>query len=250
MSKLANKVAVVTGASKGIGAAIAKELAAAGASVVVNYASSKSDADKVVEEIVAAGGQAVAIKANVALESEVIALFGGVKEKYGKVDIVVNNAGVYSFAPLEEITTKLYRSMFDINVLGPLLVSKAALPLFPKSGGSIINISSVVSTMAPAAASIYSSTKAAVDAITKSLAKELGPRNIRVNSINPGATRTEGFVTAGIADSPMEAMVVSMTPLGRVALPDDIAGPTVFLATDEARYITGVTLFVSGGAAI
>jgi 3-oxoacyl-[acyl-carrier protein] reductase len=248
MNKLSNKVAVVTGASKGIGAAIAKQMAAAGASVVVNYATSREGADRVVREIIAAGGDAVSIQANVAHEDEVDALFRGVKEKYRRVDILVNNAGVYSFAPLESITVDLYRSIYDTNVLGLLLASKAALPLFPESGGAIVNISSVVSAIAPATASIYASSKAAVVAITKSLAKELGPRKIRVNALNPGVIRTEGLASAGITDSDLEVQLVSMAPLARVGLPDDVALPAVFLASDEARYITGETLFVSGGA--
>jgi 3-oxoacyl-[acyl-carrier protein] reductase len=248
MNKLSNKVAVVTGSSKGIGAAIARQLAAAGASVVVNYATSREGADKVVREIRAAGGEAVAIQANVAVEKEVDALFQGVKEKYGRVDILVNNAGVYSFGTLDAVTPELYRQMYDVNVLGLLLASKAASPLFPASGGAIVNISSVVSVLTPPMASIYASSKAAVDAITKSLAKELAPRNIRVNAINPGVIRTEGLVSAGIADSELETQLVSITPLGRVGQPDDVALPVVFLASDDARYITGTTLFVSGGA--
>ena len=248
MNKLANKVAVVTGASKGIGAAIAKQLAAAGASVVVNFSTSREGADKVVREIVATGGEAVAIGADVSSENEVANLFRGVKEKYGRVDILVNNAGIYSFSPLAEITADHYRKMYDINVLGLLLASKAALPLFPVSGGSIVNISSVVSALAPPTAAVYASSKAAVDAITKSLAKELGARGIRVNAINPGVIRTEGLTSAGITDSPLEAQLVSMSALGRVGLPDDVALPAVFLASDDARYITGETLFVSGGA--
>ena len=187
-------------------------------------------------------------KRTVAHEGEVDALFRGVKEKYGRVDILVNNAGVYSFAPLESITVDLYRSIYDTNVLGLLLASKAALPLFPESGGAIVNISSVVSAIAPATASIYASSKAAVVAITKSLAKELGPRKIRVNAINPGVIRTEGLASAGITDSDLEVQLVSLAPLARVGLPDDVALPAVFLASDEARYITGETLFVSGGA--
>jgi 3-oxoacyl-[acyl-carrier protein] reductase len=248
MNKLANKVAVVTGASKGIGAAIAKQLAAAGASVVVNYATSRDGADKVVREIIAAGGDAVAIGADVSVEIEVANLFRGVEEKYGRLDILVNNAGIYSFSALEEITVAHYRRMFDINVLGLLLASKGALPLFPALGGSIVNISSVVSALAPPTAAVYASSKAAVDAITRSLAKELGARGIRVNAVNPGVIRTEGLANAGITDSPLETQLVSMSALGRVGLPDDVASPVVFLASDDARYITGETLFVSGGA--
>lgn len=243
-------VAVVTGASKGIGAAIARQMAAAGATVVVNYASSREGAEKVVGEIVAAGGKAVAIGANVAVEGEVARLFEAVKEKFGRVDVVVNNAGVYSFAPLEEVTPESYRQMYDINVLGLLLVSKAASPLFPASGGAIVNISSVVSTMSPPMALVYASSKSAVDGITRSMAKELAGRNIRVNGISPGMVVTEGLVAAGIPDSDLEKHLLSITPLGRAGQPDDIALPAVFLASDDARYITGETLRVGGGAAM
>lgn len=250
MAKLTGKVAVVTGASKGIGASIAKHLAAEGASVVVNYSSSKDGADKVVSEIVKAGGKAVAVGASVAKEAEIAELFEETKKTYGKVDILINNAGVYGFAPLEEITAQEYHRQHDTNVLGLLLTTKAALPLFPETGGSIVNISSVVSTYAPPSASVYSATKGAVDTITKSLAKELGARKIRVNAINPGLVITEGVETMGIAGSEFEATQVAATPLGRVGQPDDIALPTVFLASDDARWITGETIFVSGGAGI
>jgi 3-oxoacyl-[acyl-carrier protein] reductase len=248
MAKLAGKVAVVTGASKGIGAAIAKELAAAGASVVVNYSSSKEGAEKVVAEIVKAGGKAIAVGGSVSDEGAIASLFEETKMAYGKVDILVNNAGVYSFTPLEGITAAEYHRLFDTNVLGLLLTTRTALPLFPATGGSIINISSVVSTLAPATGSVYSGTKGAVDTITKSLAKELGARNIRVNAINPGLVATEG--TAGFVGSDLEKNAIATTPLGRIGQPDDIALPVVFLASEDARWITGETIYVSGGAAI
>jgi 3-oxoacyl-[acyl-carrier protein] reductase len=250
MSKLKNKVAVVTGASKGIGAAIAKQLAADGASVVVNYATSREGADKVVAEITKAGGKAIAVGGSVAKEADIETLFAETKKAYGKVDILVNNAGVYAFAPLEQVTAEEYKRQYDTNVLGLLLTTKAALPLFPAEGGSVVNISSIVSTLAPAAASIYASTKGAVDTITKSLAKELGPRKIRVNSINPGLVITEGTQSAGIADSDFEKNSIASTPLGRSGRPEDIAPPVSFLASDDARWITGETIYVSGGAAI
>lgn len=248
MSKLNNKVAVVTGASKGIGAGIAKQLAAAGATVVVNYLSSREDADKVVNEITAAGGKAVAIGANVAVESEVAKLFDEIKAQFGRVDVLVNNAGIYNFAQLEEITPEHYHKIYDINVLGVILASKAATPLFPETGGAIINISSVVSTLSPPGALVYVSTKSAVDGVTRSLAKELAGRNIRVNGISPGLIVTEGQAAAGILGSDLEKYFLSITPLGRAGVPEDVALPTVFLASDDARYITGETLRVSGGA--
>jgi 3-oxoacyl-[acyl-carrier protein] reductase len=248
MSKLNDKVAVVTGASKGIGAGIAKQLAAAGATVVVNYLSSREGADKVVDEIIAAGGKAVAIGANVGIESEVVRMFDDIKARFGRVDVLVNNAGIYNFLPLEEITPEHYKKIYDINVLGVILTSKAALPLFPRSGGAIINISSVVSTLSPPGALAYVSSKSAVDGITRALAKELAGRNIRVNGISPGLTITEGQFAAGIPGSDLETYFLSITPLGRAGVPDDVASPTVFLASDDARYITGETLRVSGGA--
>jgi 3-oxoacyl-[acyl-carrier protein] reductase len=248
MSKLNNKVAVVTGASKGIGAGIAKQLAAAGATVVVNYLSSREDADKVVNEIAAAGGKAVAIGANVAVESEVVKLFDEIKAQFGRVDVLVNNAGIYNFAQLEEITPGHYHKIYNINVLGVILASKAASPLFPESGGAIINISSIVSTLSPPGALVYVSTKSAVDGITRSMAKELAGRNIRVNGISPGLIVTEGQAAAGILGSDLEKYFLSITPLGRAGVPEDVALPAVFLASDDARYITGETLRVSGGA--
>ena len=248
MSNLKDKVAVVTGASKGIGAAIAKHLAAAGATVVVNYASSKEGADKTVADIVSRGGKAVAVKASVLNEGEVAALFGTVKKNFGKLDILVNNAGIYEFSPLQDVTVEHYNRQFNTNVLGVLLATQAALPLFPPAGGSVVNISSVVSTLAPAMGSVYSATKGAIDTITRSLAQELAPRKIRVNAVSPGMVKTEG--TAGFAGSDFEKGAVAATPLGRIGEPDDIAPPAVFLASEDARWITGETLYVSGGAAI
>lgn len=248
--KLAGKVAVVTGASKGIGAAIAKQLAADGASVVVNFATSREGAEKVVLDIKNAGGQAIAVGASVAKQSDIDALFAETTKAWGKVDILVNNAGVYGFAPLDQVTAAEYKRQFDTNVLGLLLTTKAALPHFPATGGSVINISSVASTLAPPAGSVYASTKGAVDTITKSLAKELGPRNIRVNAVNPGFVVTEGTHAAGIVGSDFEKGAIASTPLGRAGQPEDIAPPVAFLASDDARWITGETIFVSGGAAI
>ncbi|HZS56122.1 MAG TPA: glucose 1-dehydrogenase [Bryobacteraceae bacterium] len=250
MSKLKGKVAVVTGASKGIGAAIAKQLAADGAQVVVNYATSRQGAENVVSEITKSGGKAMAVGGSVAKESDIDKLFAETKKAYGKVDILVNNAGVYAFSPLEQVTADEYKRQYDTNVLGLLLTTKAALPYFPAEGGSVVNISSVASTLAPPAASVYASTKGAVDTITKSLAKELGPRKIRVNSINPGLVITEGTQSAGIVDSDFEKQTVANTPLGRAGQPEDIAPPVAFLASDDSRWITGETIFVSGGAAI
>jgi 3-oxoacyl-[acyl-carrier protein] reductase len=250
MSKLKGKVAVVTGASKGIGAAIAKQLAADGAQVVVNYASSREGAETVVSDITKNGGKAVAIGGSVADEGNINRLFAETQRIFGKVDILVNNAGIYSFAPLEQVTAEDYKRQYDTNVLGLLLTTKAALPHFPVEGGSVVNISSIVSTLAPAAAAVYSSTKGAVDTITKSLAKELGPRKIRVNAVNPGYVVTEGTKAAGITGSDFERQAVAETPLGRAGQPEDIAPPVAFLASDDARWITGETIFVSGGAAI
>ena len=250
MSKLTGKVAVVTGASKGIGAAIAKQLAADGANVVVNYSTSREGADKVVSDITNAGGKAIAVGASVSKQGDIDSLFAETKKAYGHVDILVNNAGIYAFSPLEQVTADEFKRQYDTNVLGLLLTTKAALPHFSATGGSVINISSIASTAAPAAGSIYSSTKGAVDTITKSLAKELGPRKIRVNSINPGFVVTEGTHTAGFADSEFEKGAVAGTPLGRAGQPEDIAPPVSFLASDDARWITGETIFVSGGAAI
>jgi 3-oxoacyl-[acyl-carrier protein] reductase len=247
--KLEGKVAVVTGASKGIGASIALHLAAEGAAVVVNYASSKEGADKVVAQVAKAGGRAVAVQANVANQADVRRLFAEAKTAFGQVDVLVNNAGVYEFAPLVEVTAEHFHRQFDLNVLGLLFASQEAAKQFGAGGGSIINISSVVATAAPANASVYSATKAAVDAITHSLAKELGSRNIRVNSINPGMVETEGTASAGITadESGFRKQIETATPLGRIGKPRDIAPAVVFLASAEAAWITGETLNISGG---
>ena len=245
--KLVGKVAVVTGASKGIGAGIARALAAEGASVVVNYSSSKTGADKVVADITSAGGKAVAVQADMGKKAEIVRLFGEAKKVFGRLDILVNNAGIYEFAPLENVTEELFHKHFNLNVLGPILASQAALKLFDSAGGSIINISSVVSTLGFPNASVYGGTKGAVDAITRSLAKELGPRGIRVNALNPGMVETEGTHSAGIAESEMRKQVEAQTPLGRIGQPRDIAGAAVFLASSDSSWITGETLVISGG---
>jgi len=246
--KLKDKVAIVTGASKGIGASIAKQLAAEGAAVVVNYATSKQGADDVVAEIVNKKGRAIAVQANVAHPPDIKRLITETIKAYGKFDILVNNAGVYEFLPLENVTTEHFHKMFDLNVLALILVSQAAVNHFGQSGGSIINISSVASVATLANASVYSATKAAVDAVTKSLSKELGPRKIRVNSVNPGMVETEGFHASGLAESDFRNQTEAHTPLGRIGQPQDIAPAVVFLASDDAAWITGETLFVSGGA--
>jgi len=245
--KLAGKVAVVTGASKGIGAAIAKQLAAEGASVVVNYASSKEGADRVVGEIETNGGKAIAVHANVAKKAEIERLFSAAKEAFGKLDILVNNAGIYEFSPLEGVTEEHFHKQFNLNVLGLILASQEAVKHFGSAGGSIINISSVASTTAPANTSVYSATKAAVDAVTRSLAKELGPRNIRVNSINPGMVETEGVHAAGIMESDFRKDVESRTPLGRIGQTEDVAPAAVFLASTDSAWITGESLLIAGG---
>jgi 3-oxoacyl-[acyl-carrier protein] reductase len=247
MKKLIDKVALVTGASKGIGAASAKRLAAEGALVIVNYHTSKEGAEKVVSEIVGSGGKAVAYRADVSNETEIDGLFKWIKEKYGRLDILVNNAGVYAFGPLEEVTAEKYHREHNLNVLGLLLTTKAAVPLFPPEGGSIINIGSRVNSVAPAGSVVSSASKAAVDAITKVLCKELGPRKIRVNSLNPGVITTEGFISGGLADSPMQKHYVELTPLGRMGEPDDVALPVVFLASDDSRWISGELILVAGG---
>ncbi len=245
--KLAGKVAVVTGASKGIGAAIAKHLAADGASVVVNYASSKSGADKVVGEITAQGGKAVAVQANVAQKADIDRLFAETKKAFGRLDILVNNAGVYEFLPLENVTAEHFHRQFDLNVLGLLLTTQEAVKHLGADGGSIINLSSVVGINPLPQASVYSATKAAVDAITKSLARELGARKIRVNSINPGMIETEGLHAAGAAEGDLRKNVEATTPLGRIGQPQDIATVATFLASADSGWITGETFLVSGG---
>ncbi|HSH97576.1 MAG: SDR family NAD(P)-dependent oxidoreductase [Methylophilaceae bacterium] len=246
--KLEGKVAVVTGASKGIGASIAKHYAAEGASVVVNYSSSKEGADKVVADILAAGGKAVAVHANVAKQADIERLFAETLKAYGKLDILVNNAGIYEFSPLESITEEHFHKQFNLNVLGLILTTQEGVKHFGAEGGSIINISSIVSsTFAPANAAVYSATKGAVDALTHSLSKELGPRNIRVNAINPGMVETEGVHTAGFAESEMRKYIEATTPLGRIGQPQDIAPAAVFLASADSSWITGETLFIAGG---
>src|SRR5256712_5913986 len=233
MSKLKDKVAIVTGASKGIGASIAKHLADEGAAVVVNYASSKEGADRVVADITANGGKAVAVQADLAKKADIERLFAETKRAFGPLDILVNNAGVYEFLPLENVTEEHFHRQFNLNVLGLLLATQEAVKQFDSKGGSIINISSVASTVAPPTSSVYSATKAAVDAVTKTLAKELGPRKIRVNAINPGMVETEGVRSSGIADSDFRKQTESQTPLGRIGQPQDIAPAAVFLASAD-----------------
>ena len=245
--KLSGKVAIVTGASKGIGAGIAKEMAAAGASVVVNYSSSKKGADEVVAAIKKNGGQAIALLADMAKRSEIERLFSEAMRAFGRIDILVNNAGIYEFAPLEEITEEHFHKHFNLNVLGLILASQQAAKYFGREGGSIINISSLASTKAPATTAVYSATKGAVDTVTKALANELGPRKIRVNAINPGVVITEGVQAAGIPGSDFEKQAVAQTPLGRTGLPSDIAPAAVFLASSDSSWMTGETLVISGG---
>jgi len=245
--RLDGKVAVVTGASKGIGAGIAKEFASEGASVVVNYASAKQDADRVVDEITKAGGQAIAIQGNVAKKAEVERLFAAAEKAFGKIDILVNNAGVYEFVPLEEVSEKQFHRMFDTNVLGMLLVTQEALKRFNSAGGSIINIGSLASSLTPPTAVVYNATKGAVDAITRTLAKEVGSRKIRVNSINPGMVITEGAIAGGYTEGDMRKMFESQTPLGRIGQTEDIAPAAVFFASDDSAWITGETLVIAGG---
>lgn len=245
--KLAGKVAVVTGASKGIGAAIAVQLAAAGAAVVVNYSSSREGADRVVGEITGNGGKAVAVQANLAKEADVRRLFAEAKKAFGRLDVLVNNAGIYEFAPLEGVTAEHFHKQFDLNVLGLILATQEAAKLIGPEGGSVINIGSVVSTAGLPGAAVYSATKAAVDAVTRSLAAELGPRKVRVNSINPGMVETEGMRSAGFHEGELRASVESQTPLGRIGQPGDIAPAVVFLASADAAWITGETWHVAGG---
>jgi 3-oxoacyl-[acyl-carrier protein] reductase len=244
--RLAGKVALVTGASKGIGAAIARELAAQGASVVVNYASSKADGERVVAEIKTAGGEAVAVGASVATEEGVATLFEGVRTAYGRLDILVNNAGVYTFGPLEAVTRADITKMFDVNVTGLIMSSQAALKLFPAEGGSIINIGSIAGEMAMPNSVVYAGTKGALNIITRVLAKELGPKGIRVNAVNPGATATEGFnAMEGSAD--FETYMVGATPLGRLGQPNDVATVVAFLASADAQWVSGSLIDAAGG---
>ena len=247
MAKLTGKVAIVTGASKGIGAGIAKSLAAEGASVVVNYATSKEGADKVVTEITGSGGKAIAVKGDVSKQADISGLFEETKKAYGRVDVLVNNAGVYGFSPLEQITSESFYKMFDLNVLGLILASQEAVKHFGPNGGSIINIGSIVSSIHPIASTVYTATKGAVDAVTGVLAKELGPKKIRVNSINPGMVETEGTHTAGFIGSDFEKQSAAQAPLGRIGQPGDIGPVAVFLASDESGWLTGEILMASGG---
>ena len=250
MGKLTGKVAVVTGASKGIGAGIAKALGREGASVVVNYASDQAGAERVVEGIKQAGGQAVVVGGSVARAAEIQALFAEVKQQFGRVDILVNNAGVFGSTPLESLDEAEFDRQFGINVKGLLLATQAALPLFGADGGSVINVSSVVSTAGFPGSSVYSGTKGAVDAITRVLASELGPKKIRVNAVNPGLIVTEGTNTAGFTgeNSEFEKQAVATTPLGRLGRPDDVADAVVFLASDDSRWIAGETIRTAGGS--
>jgi 3-oxoacyl-[acyl-carrier protein] reductase len=247
MSKLAGKVAIVTGASKGIGADIAKGLAKEGASVVVNYASSKEGADKVVAEITKAGGKAVAVQGDVAKEADVNRIFAEAKKSFGKLDILVNNAGVYQFAPIEDVNTELYNRIFNTNVLGTLLATREAVKLFGDNGGSVINIGSAVTELNLPTSSVYTATKGAVDSITAVLSKELGPKKVRVNSINPGMIETEGVHAAGFIGTDFQKNFEAQTPLGRIGQPADITPLAVFLASSDSGWLTGETLVASGG---
>ena len=246
MAKLTGKVAVVTGASKGIGASIAEHLAAEGASVVVNYASSKSGAEKVVGNITSKGGKAIAVQGDVSKPEDVERLFTETKKAYGKLDVLVNNAGIYEFAPLDQITPEHFHKQFNLNVLGLLLATQEAVKLIGPEGGSILNISSVVSRAAMPGASVYAATKAAVDAISRAHAQELGPKKIRVNSINPGLIETEG--TSGFMGSDFHKKIEADTPLGRIGKPADIGRVAVFYASDDAYWINGQELDINGGA--
>jgi 3-oxoacyl-[acyl-carrier protein] reductase len=247
MSKLAGKVAVVTGASKGIGAAIAKGLAAEGAAVVVNYASSREGADRVVAHIADKGGKAIAVQGDVSKAADVRRLFAETKKAFGTLDVLVNNAGIYQFAPLEEVTEDEFHRMFNTNVLGLLFATQEAVKHFGPAGGSVINIGSVATRVAPPTTSVYTATKAAVTSITEVLAKELAAKKIRVNAVNPGGVETEGTHTAGVIGSDFEKQMVSQTPLGRLGQPEDIAPVVVFLASADSGWLTGETLLASGG---
>lgn len=246
MDRLKGKVAVVTGASKGIGAAIAKSLAAEGASVVVNYSSSKEGADKVVSAITKAGGKAVAVQGDVSKPSEADGIINAAIKNYGRLDVLFNNSGIYEFSPLEAITPEAFHKTFNINVLGVLLTTQAAIKHLGE-GGSIINVGSIVSRITPPQSAVYTGSKGALDAITGVLAKELGPKKIRVNSINPGMVETEGSRSAGFIGSDFEKQAVAQTPLGRVGQPGDIASVAVFLASNDSAWITGEQLLTGGG---
>lgn len=248
MSKiLQGKVALVTGASKGIGAAIAARFAAEGASVAVNYSSSKDAADRLVATITAQGGKAVAVHGDLSDEDQVRSLVADTVKAFGAIDILVNNAGIYEFAPLDGITAEHFHRQFNLNVLGLLLVSQEAARHFAAAGGAIVNISSGVSTIAPANTAVYTATKASVDAITSVLSKELAPRKIRVNAVNPGMIATEGVVAAGLHEGEMRQWIEAVTPLARIGKAEEIAAAATFLASDQASYITGETLHVTGG---
>jgi len=245
MSKLQNKVAIVTGASKGIGAAIAKSLAAEGASVVVNYSSSKAGADRVVDEIKNGGGKAIAVQGDVSKAADVKRIFAETKKAFGALDVLVNNAGVYEFIGLEDIGEQHFHRLFNTNVLGLILATQEAAKHFGNDGGSVINIGSVVSRLTPPSSAVYSATKGAVDAVTHVLSKELGPKRIRVNSINPGMVETEGASELVAGD--FAKQIVAQTPLGRIAQPNDIGPIAVFLASADSGWMTGETLIASGG---
>jgi 3-oxoacyl-[acyl-carrier protein] reductase len=247
MSELKGKTAIVTGASKGIGAAIARAYGRAGAAVVVNYASDKAGAEKVVADITGGGGKAIAVQADVAKEADVLRLFDETEAAFGRPNVLVNNAGVYQFAPIEEVTPELYRRMFDINVLGTFIAIREAAKRFGPEGGAILNVSSVAGRGVYPTTSVYSATKAAVDHLTRILAAELGPKKIRVNAVNPGGVETEGTHAAGVMGSDFEKQMIASTPLGRLGQPDDIADVSVFLVSDAARWVTGETLAASGG---
>lgn len=245
--KLSNKVAIVTGASKGIGASIAKKLAEEGAFVIVNYSSSKDGADRIIQEIQQKGGKAIAIQANIADQKDIERLFSEGKKAFGRLDILINNAGIYEFAPIEEITVEHFRKQFDLNVQGLLFACQAAVKYFGESEGSIVNISSLASTGRIPTSAVYSATKAAVDSITRILAAELGPRKIRVNSINPGMVVTEGTKSMGITESEFRKEMESKTPLRRIGVPEDIASAVLFFASDDSAWITGESLVIAGG---
>jgi 3-oxoacyl-[acyl-carrier protein] reductase len=245
--KLMNKIALVTGASKGIGVSIAKHLAAEGATVIVNYSSSKEAAEKTVAEIKAAGGKAEAIQGDFSKDADIVRVFGTIHDKHGKLDILVNNAGLYRFGPVESVTEEEFHRQFNLNVLGLLLATREAVKLFGPNGGSIINVGSIVGSMPPPFTAIYSATKGAVDNLTISLSKELGARNIRVNGLNPGLVKTEGTSDAGTDEGDFADKLVKATPFGRIGVPDDIGPVAVFLASDDAHWVTGQRLLVGGG---
>ena len=247
MSSLSGRVAIVTGASKGIGAGVAKGLAAAGASVVVNYSSAKEDAQRVVADIAKAGGKAIAVQGDISKPMDIARLFAETAKAYGTLDVLVNNAGVFEFEPLEAVTEREFHREFNINVLGPILATQEAVKHFGPRGGSVINISSIASTSAVPNSVVYSATKGALDAVTRVLAHELAPRKIRVNTIAPGGVETEGTRRIGMIGSDMEKKIISETPLGRIGQPEDIARVAVFLASDDSGWITGERITAAGG---